>query len=82
MEVRKEQVKFGLDPKKGDVVTYEFERISRKEIPVNIKIDRIRHDTSWETVLHDFLIDQEKKKEQRGNMTGNLIFIYIFLKHI
>lgn len=74
MEVSKEDVKFGLLPKKGDVVTYEYERFSRREVPVNVKIDRIRHDTSWEALLHDYQIEEERKVEQNKNQPAGILF--------
>jgi hypothetical protein len=38
----------------GDVVTFEHEIASRREIPTNPKISRIRKDLAWNDVLRDY----------------------------
>jgi hypothetical protein len=48
--------------KKGDVVTVAFENYSRKSIPVNPKITRIRKDMTWENVLHEFVKQHQSVK--------------------
>jgi hypothetical protein len=58
-------VKFGLEPKIGEVVTYEFERYSRRELPVNVKIDRVRRDKAWELVVSDYWRDEKQKEQLR-----------------
>eukprot|EP00026_Physarum_polycephalum_P000218 Phypoly_transcript_00218.p2 GENE.Phypoly_transcript_00218~~Phypoly_transcript_00218.p2 ORF type:complete len:903 (-),score=85.00 Phypoly_transcript_00218:118-2826(-) len=42
-------------PKKGDIVTIEYDNFVRKDVPANPKIVRIRADLSWEDVLYDFV---------------------------
>lgn len=42
-----------VQPKKGDIVTFEFETASRREIPTNPTITRIRKDVSWDDVVRD-----------------------------
>jgi hypothetical protein len=38
-------------PSKGDIVTFSYEISTRKELPVNPEIQKIRTDISWEDVL-------------------------------
>eukprot|EP00026_Physarum_polycephalum_P002627 Phypoly_transcript_02635.p1 GENE.Phypoly_transcript_02635~~Phypoly_transcript_02635.p1 ORF type:complete len:741 (+),score=93.71 Phypoly_transcript_02635:157-2379(+) len=41
-------------PKIGDVVTFSFDRSSRRELPVNPTITRVRTDLSWDDVLYTY----------------------------
>eukprot|EP00026_Physarum_polycephalum_P003407 Phypoly_transcript_03418.p1 GENE.Phypoly_transcript_03418~~Phypoly_transcript_03418.p1 ORF type:complete len:724 (+),score=75.11 Phypoly_transcript_03418:129-2300(+) len=43
-----------INPKMGDVVTFEHEIAARREIPTNPKISRIRKDLVWNDVLRDY----------------------------
>jgi signal peptidase I len=49
----------GPKPKKGDVVTFEFDYGPRTVGPANPKINRIRKDVSWEEVLRDYERDAQ-----------------------
>ena len=44
-------------PKIGDVVTFAYEKNSRRDIPVRPKIIRIRTDISWEDILRNTLTE-------------------------
>eukprot|EP00026_Physarum_polycephalum_P001974 Phypoly_transcript_01978.p1 GENE.Phypoly_transcript_01978~~Phypoly_transcript_01978.p1 ORF type:complete len:752 (+),score=127.08 Phypoly_transcript_01978:45-2300(+) len=48
-------------PKKGDIVTLEYESYSRKSAPVNPTIVRIRTDLRWEDVVADFVISDPQR---------------------
>eukprot|EP00026_Physarum_polycephalum_P002904 Phypoly_transcript_02913.p1 GENE.Phypoly_transcript_02913~~Phypoly_transcript_02913.p1 ORF type:complete len:747 (+),score=87.92 Phypoly_transcript_02913:75-2315(+) len=39
-------------PKKGEIVTFTYENLSRRDAPTNPKLLRIRKDVSWESVVH------------------------------
>lgn len=43
-----------LLPKKGDVVTFEFDHLLRRETPVNPVVTRIREDIRWDDALSDY----------------------------
>lgn len=49
--VPSENVRVFAKPIRGDVVTFNYESYSRRSVPVNPKIYRIRTDMSWEDVL-------------------------------
>lgn len=42
-----------VTPREGDIVTFSFESYSRREIPVNPFVSRIRKDISWRDVLRE-----------------------------
>jgi hypothetical protein len=52
--VSAQNVKPGLRPKVGDIVTFSYEDFSRKASPVNPNIYRIRADVSWKDVVRNF----------------------------
>eukprot|EP00026_Physarum_polycephalum_P001049 Phypoly_transcript_01050.p1 GENE.Phypoly_transcript_01050~~Phypoly_transcript_01050.p1 ORF type:complete len:906 (+),score=142.25 Phypoly_transcript_01050:476-3193(+) len=52
--VSAQNVKPGLRPKIGDIVTFSYEDFSRKASPVNPNIYRIRTDVSWKDVVRNF----------------------------
>eukprot|EP00026_Physarum_polycephalum_P001070 Phypoly_transcript_01071.p1 GENE.Phypoly_transcript_01071~~Phypoly_transcript_01071.p1 ORF type:complete len:1197 (-),score=193.28 Phypoly_transcript_01071:69-3659(-) len=54
----------GYTPKLGDIVTFEHDTFSRRDVPINPKIVRIRKDMNWEHVVYDY----------RQNMRGRLAF--------
>eukprot|EP00026_Physarum_polycephalum_P002689 Phypoly_transcript_02697.p1 GENE.Phypoly_transcript_02697~~Phypoly_transcript_02697.p1 ORF type:complete len:777 (+),score=106.95 Phypoly_transcript_02697:66-2396(+) len=56
--------------KKGDVVTVAFEHYSRKSIPVNPRITRIRKDMTWQHVLHEFVKQQQSVKRDAQMSLG------------
>jgi hypothetical protein len=45
-----------VQPKMGDIVTFEHEIFSRREIPTTPKIVRIRKDVNWEDVVRDHVL--------------------------
>ena len=52
--VRRENFKYDVFPKRGDVVSFLYDNYSKKSIPVNPRIYRVRPDLSWEEVLDRF----------------------------
>jgi hypothetical protein len=44
----------GYIPKTGDIVTFEHDAFSRRDVPINPKIVRIRKDMNWENVVYDY----------------------------
>jgi len=52
-----ENAKLGTEPKVGNVVTFTYENFSRRALPVNPQILRIREDVSWEEVLFNHVHD-------------------------
>jgi len=64
----------------GDVVTFSYESYSRREVPLNPKIQRVRTDLSWEEVLQNEAQEtfhrtyqQTKKKKKRKKRNRNAI---------
>eukprot|EP00026_Physarum_polycephalum_P002518 Phypoly_transcript_02525.p1 GENE.Phypoly_transcript_02525~~Phypoly_transcript_02525.p1 ORF type:complete len:833 (+),score=92.99 Phypoly_transcript_02525:54-2552(+) len=53
-DVPLEQFYYNTKPKKGDIVTFTYESISQRSMPVNMKIYRIRYDLTWKEVLRSF----------------------------
>lgn len=45
----------------GDIVTFSYDNYSRKEVPVNPKIIRIRSDMSWQDVIKNDASERGKK---------------------
>eukprot|EP00026_Physarum_polycephalum_P002368 Phypoly_transcript_02374.p1 GENE.Phypoly_transcript_02374~~Phypoly_transcript_02374.p1 ORF type:complete len:856 (+),score=113.95 Phypoly_transcript_02374:207-2774(+) len=68
MEVPFNDVKFRLAPKVGDIVTIEYDRLSRREQPVNLQISRIRQDKNWEQVQADYLVEQHHYKQDNPDI--------------
>lgn len=56
-------------PKLGDIVTFSFEAKTRREIPTNPKIFRIRTDLVWNDVVNGYL---------RENYLNSMPFYFIF----
>eukprot|EP00026_Physarum_polycephalum_P004291 Phypoly_transcript_04309.p1 GENE.Phypoly_transcript_04309~~Phypoly_transcript_04309.p1 ORF type:complete len:715 (+),score=105.32 Phypoly_transcript_04309:82-2145(+) len=46
--------------KRGEIVTFDYVNITKSGKPVNPVISRIRTDTDWKTVVHDFLRDEQE----------------------
>lgn len=44
--------------RRGMIVTFSFEAHSRRELPVNPKIMRIRQDLSWDDIMKDDFVAQ------------------------
>jgi signal peptidase I len=42
-------------PKRGDIVTFTYETYSRRDVPVNPKLLRVRKDVSWESIVVDHI---------------------------
>eukprot|EP00026_Physarum_polycephalum_P001744 Phypoly_transcript_01746.p1 GENE.Phypoly_transcript_01746~~Phypoly_transcript_01746.p1 ORF type:complete len:627 (-),score=117.38 Phypoly_transcript_01746:106-1986(-) len=59
----------GPQPKKGDVVTFDFDYGTRSVGPANPAINRIRKDLSWEDVLRDHERDA-KLNDHSQRMAG------------
>lgn len=41
-------------PEEGDVVTVDYEQFSRRDLPIEPRIIRIRTDLEWRDVLRDY----------------------------
>lgn len=52
--VTRDNVETPRDLEKGDVVTFAYDDYSRRSLPVNPKVYRIRDDLSWEEVLENY----------------------------
>lgn len=46
-------------PSMGDIISFSFESNSRRELPVNPKIFRVRDDLSWSDVVSNFQKDRQ-----------------------
>ena len=53
-------------PKKGEVVTFSYENYSRRELPVNPKLLRVRKDVSWEEILADHTLSTPHSQSLSG----------------
>ena len=72
-------------------MTYSYEVQSRRELPVNPEICRIRTDLSWEEVVANFGLEKklrngkkwrsERVKEEKG-WSGNFYLFYLFIYFI
>lgn len=47
------EVKVRKELEQGTIVTFEYENVSRSEVPIMPKLKRIRFDLRWEDVIHD-----------------------------
>jgi hypothetical protein len=56
---------FDPKPKEGDVVSFSFDNSSRRALPTNPKLFRIRTDMPWENVLLEFA-QRESETKQNG----------------
>jgi hypothetical protein len=63
-----------IQPQMGDVVTIEHEIQSRRDLPENLRISRVRKDLSWEDVLFDY----EREGEGMSRLTFILAFGYFW----
>lgn len=54
-KVEKEEIEVAIrrELEPGVVVTYEYENVSRSDVPIEPRIRRVRSDVRWEDVLHD-----------------------------
>jgi hypothetical protein len=52
--------------KRGDVVTFSYETLSRRAVPVNPEILRVRTDLTWIDVVRSFLSDNSKLELLNG----------------
>ena len=60
-------------PSKGEVVTFSYEVSTRRELPVNPVITKIRGDITWEDVLLSHLTELKLQN------TGTLLWILLIL---
>lgn len=58
--------------KKGDVVTFSFDKLSRLSTPINPKIIRSRSDVSWREIIieHAEGKDERRVREKEGERGG------------
>lgn len=61
-----------LIPQKGDIVTFQFDHFSRKSLPVNPAISRLRFDLSWNDVLRDFA-----NSSKLGNSHSFIFYLFL-----
>ena len=43
-----------IEMKRGDVVTFSFESYSRRALPTEARIVRVRRDVTWQKVIEDY----------------------------
>ena len=60
-------------PSKGEVVTFSYEVSTRRELPVNPVITKIRGDITWEDVLLSHLTELKLQN------TGTLLWILLYI---
>jgi hypothetical protein len=87
-EVARENVQEDIRPKKGDIVSFTYDGLSRGGIPVHTTIYRIRTDVSWrELVLeahadsntgNDVEVEDNRKRFLNGILSC-LFFITYFI---
>ena len=53
-ELRPESILPSLSPKPGEVVSFSFENYSRRDVPTNPFVEKIRYDLTWENVLQSY----------------------------
>lgn len=63
LEVPPQKVMLQDQPKKGDIVSISFDSFSRRALPTNPKIYRIRTDVSWQHVVWNF---HQETKASKG----------------
>ena len=68
--VQAQNVKHGLQPKIGDIVTFSYEDFSRKAAPVSPNIYRIRTDVSWRDVVRNSEEEVAFSKQMEGGITS------------
>jgi DNA ligase-1 len=56
-------------PKPGDVISFNYETYSSKDLPANPKIYRIRKDVVWDDILEDFAQPQPQPQELNETST-------------
>lgn len=64
-----------VPPKKGAVMTFSYDNYTQGDIPVNPKIERIRHDLTWDDVIND----QSPRPLSLNGIKKNLLFCLFFL---
>ena len=52
-KVKKEETE--VEAATGDVVTFEYENFSRRDVPVNPRVTRVRKDLTWEYIINSIL---------------------------
>lgn len=55
LQIREEKVQV------GDIVSFSYDSFSRRSIPINVKIFRIRKDLEWEQVIESYRKDSTSK---------------------
>lgn len=59
---------------KGDIVTFAYESWTRKTLPTNPKIFRIRKDVLWDHILNQF-----EKKSEKEQFLNCMYTIYLII---
>ena len=67
----------------GDVVTFSYENVSQRNIPLDPKICRVRHDARREDVVanvqrHQGKIAEERRGEEQRRRSGPNLFTSFF----
>jgi hypothetical protein len=60
-------------PKIGQVVTFSYETMARRDVPTNPKIYRVRDDVDWNDLVHNFY---KEKKVLNGTSSYSLFFFF------
>ncbi len=53
--VTKSNVKLKILPEKGDIVSFSYDNYSRRSLPINPKVYRLRHDMTWDYLVKSHL---------------------------
>lgn len=55
--------------KKGDIVTFSYDRYAQDATPINVRVHRIRQDVTWEFIIYDHLKKVPKPQQFNGRST-------------
>lgn len=68
-DVDRDEEGLGATVQRGDVVSFSYERYSRHAIPTAPSLFRIRHDLTWQDILHDFASYSSHPQALNGMLT-------------
>jgi hypothetical protein len=63
-------------PAMGDIVTFSYESQSRREVPINATIYRVRRDIAWLDVVNQYRRDEPHS----GSMSFSIHILFLLLK--
>jgi hypothetical protein len=62
----------GMSIRRGDIVTFSYESYSRRALPTEARILRVREDTTWEKIVFDYSQQIPKSQVLSGITKRNL----------